>query len=182
MTTRLATQRNFLLRTPTAVATSAGRSTIILDSSTDSPEIISADDVADLATETILTSSHIKNEEIAIETATSDSQNAEFSYLDEDAVVAAAHLEDVMTQQIKNTGDPEGVAIISVVVPMEATDSNSETSANISDLSAIKDNVNLTQVANGQVTLMQAQPSESDDATTQYITVTGELKKYLYII
>ncbi|XP_037949428.1 DNA-binding protein RFX2-like [Teleopsis dalmanni] len=172
MTTRLATQRNFLLRTPTAVATSAGRSTIILDSSTDSPEIISADDVADLATETILTSSHIKNEEIAIETATSDSQNAEFSYLDEDAVVAAAHLEDVMTQQIKNTGDPEGVAIISVVVPMEATDSNSETSANISDLSAIKDNVNLTQVANGQVTLMQAQPSESDDATTQYITVT----------
>ena len=84
-----------------------------------------------------------------------------------------------MLQQNKLVGNEqnEAVALISVVVPMDASDSTgSETHVNMSDLSAIKDNTDLSQhVANGQVTLVQAQTADGDEGTPQYITVTGEL-------
>ena len=75
-------------------------------------------------------------------------------------------------------GDQDQVAIISVVMPLDASDSSSDAagiiSGNMTDLSAIKNDVSLAQqVANGQVAVVQAQTADSDEGTPQYITVTG---------
>ncbi|CAD6994930.1 unnamed protein product [Ceratitis capitata] len=69
----------------------------------------------------------------------------------------------------------DAVALISVVVPMDASDSTgSDGHVHMPDLSAIKDDTELSQqVASGQVTLLQTQTGDGDEGTPQFITVTG---------
>lgn len=68
------------------------------------------------------------------------------------------------------------VAVISVVVPMDVSDTSSnEANANIATLSAINGNADLAQqMANGQLTVLQTQTADGEEAVPQYITVTGK--------
>ncbi|XP_011194978.2 DNA-binding protein RFX2 [Zeugodacus cucurbitae] len=175
MSTRLATQRNFILSTTGNVTSNTVDATAAANAAVNT----NVDDV-NVATVNVLTTRDIKHEEIATEIAnacSSSSNDDHFEYIDTAVdVVAAANMEDVITQQNKLVGNEqnEAVALISVVVPMDASDSTgSETHVNMSDLSAIKDSADLSQhVANGQVTLVQAQTADGDEGQPQFITVT----------
>ncbi|XP_053945645.1 DNA-binding protein RFX2 [Anastrepha ludens] len=174
MTTRLATLRNFILSTAAAVDPTSA------DATTPTSANVTNIDDASVATVNVLATRDIKHEDISIETTnacSSSSHGDHFEYIDAAVdVVAATNMDDVMTQQKKlvTHDQNEGVALISVVVPMDASDSTgSEVHGDMSDLSAIKENVDLAQqVANGQVTLVQTQPTDDDDGTPQFITVT----------
>lgn len=69
---------------------------------------------------------------------------------------------------------------------MDAADasSNDTNACNIATLTAIKDDSDLVQqVANGQVTVLQAPSVDDEDVTPQFITVTGKHNsQYMYLI
>uniref|UniRef100_A0A1A9W610 Uncharacterized protein n=1 Tax=Glossina brevipalpis TaxID=37001 RepID=A0A1A9W610_9MUSC len=100
-------------------------------------------------------------------TVTTDSNDPE----DEFEFITTENFEDVIGQ--------EEVAVISVVVPMDAADasSNDTNTCNIATLTAIKDDSDLAQqVANGQVTVLQAPSVDDEEVTPQFITVTDSAK------
>ncbi|XP_017465147.1 PREDICTED: DNA-binding protein RFX2 isoform X1 [Rhagoletis zephyria] len=174
MTTRLASQRNFVISTAAVVSPTSA------DAATTTPASVDNADGANSATANVLATHDIKHEEISIETAnacSSSSHGEQFEYVDSAVdVVPTTNMDDVMIEHKKLVAHDqnEAVALISVVVPMDASNSaSSEAHGDLPDLSAIKDNVELAQqVANGQVTLVQTQSADDDEGTPQFITVT----------
>ncbi|XP_067616464.1 DNA-binding protein RFX2 [Eurosta solidaginis] len=171
MTTRLATQRNFILSTETVVTPTTTDTTVAATSA----DAVNVDDV-NVTTLNVPTRNDIKDEDVSIEIAnacSSSSNDDHFEYI-ESSVEAVDVIPEHQKNLLQQNNENEAVALIRVVVPMDASDSTgSDMHGNISDLSAIKDNVDLAQqVASGQVTLVQAEPADGDDGTPQYIAVT----------
>ncbi|KAL7731081.1 hypothetical protein ACLKA6_014287 [Drosophila palustris] len=195
MSTRLATQRQFIIST----------SAVVDAASVDASQIESKN-VAKTTGGELLT---------VVEQRTPSpptSHAEEFEFCTEDGVVVAATLEDVMTQNCQilqkklsdgldddTTTTTDQLEVIRVVLPMDTSDSSQDAhlhahvhavnSVSSSDagatvttnstatihtlpsLSAIKSDVDLAQqVANGQLTVVQA---TEDDEGTPFITVTG---------
>ncbi|XP_012156684.1 DNA-binding protein RFX2 [Ceratitis capitata] len=171
MTTRLATQRNFILSTANANVAP----TPPTDAGGQSVATITTIDDDHVAIVNVLPANDIKNELVSIETTnacSSSSHGDHFEYIES----AVDVVEEVMTQQNNLLGNDQNdaVALISVVVPMDASDSTgSDGHVHMPDLSAIKDDTELSQqVASGQVTLLQTQTGDGDEGTPQFITVT----------
>lgn len=81
---------------------------------------------------------------------------------------------------VNSSSDGGGtIGTITTTEPNGTTVTHSIPIHSMADLTAIKDGVDLAQqVANGQVTVVQA--TEDDDGTP-FITVTGELREYIYL-
>ncbi|KAI9584415.1 hypothetical protein GQX74_006310 [Glossina fuscipes] len=186
MTTQLAAPRNFITTTATGAITNDGdaQNVTAITATTDpiQSEIIlttqSTNENHDLNGGT--TVGTLGDAESNALTVTTESNGAE----DEFEFITTDNFEDVMTQKKLTTShQQEEVAVISVVVPMDAADasSNDTNACNIATLTAIKDDSDLVQqVANGQVTVLQAPSVDDEDVTPQFITVTGKSIVRLY--
>ncbi|KAL9898731.1 regulatory transcription factor Rfx isoform 1-T5 [Glossina fuscipes fuscipes] len=178
MTTQLAAPRNFITTTATGAITNDGdaQNVTAITATTDpiQSEIIlttqTTNENHDLNGGT--TVGTLGDAESNALTVTTESNGAE----DEFEFITTDNFEDVMTQKKLTTShQQEEVAVISVVVPMDAADasSNDTNACNIATLTAIKDDSDLVQqVANGQVTVLQAPSVDDEDVTPQFITVT----------
>ncbi|XP_034487350.1 DNA-binding protein RFX2 isoform X2 [Drosophila innubila] len=207
MSTRLATQRQFIIST-SAVVDTASVDASQIESKEEQRQQLVAKTTGELLTV------------VEQRTPSPPTTHAEeYEFCTEDGVVVAATLEDVMTQNCQllqkklsdgidddATTTSEQLEVIRVVLPMDTSDSSQEAhlhghvhavnSVSSSDagatvtanstatihtlpgLSAIKSDVDLAQqVANGQLTVVQA---TEDDEGTPFITVTvsGQEQNY----
>ncbi|XP_030559823.1 DNA-binding protein RFX2 [Drosophila novamexicana] len=197
MSTRLATQRQFIITTSAAVEAAT------VDASQTDPKEQQQQLVPKASGDVLTVEPRTP--------ATPTTHAEEFEFCTEDGVVVAATLEDVMTQNCQllqkklrdgigddTTTTTDQLEVIRVVLPMDTSDSSQEahlhahihavnnvssseqgatgttnsttTIHTLPGLSAIKSGVDLAQqVANGQLTVVQA---TEDDEGTPFITVT----------